>query len=127
MTIKLPWPHPDLSPNARVHRMEKARRAKHARETAGWLCKGAKVQKSTASALRVTITFHPPDKRHRDTDNMLASCKAALDGVSDALGIYDSKWTLTLQRGEPVPDGCVLFDYQDAPEMVLIPFRGQIS
>ncbi len=38
------------------------------------------------------ITFYPPDKRHRDADNMVASIKSALDGIADALGVNDRRF-----------------------------------
>ena len=40
--------------------------------------------------VHVRVTFHPPDMRARDLDNMFASIKGGLDGLADALGIDDS-------------------------------------
>jgi len=57
--------------------------------------------------IAVRLTFHPPDRRARDTDNMLAMCKAYLDGVSDAYGVNDSRFVLTLERGPVIKGGCV--------------------
>ena len=58
--------------------------------------------------LDLDITFHPPDNRRRDLDNMLASIKSGLDGISDALGVDDSTWTLTIRRGETCkPEGYI--------------------
>lgn len=57
--------------------------------------------------LHLAIEFCPPDNRRRDLDNMLASCKACLDGLSDALGVDDSQWTLTLLRGPKAKGGAV--------------------
>lgn len=49
----------------------------------------------------VSLTFIPKDNRRRDLDNLIASCKSLLDGISDAMGIDDSKFELTAKMGEP--------------------------
>lgn len=38
----------------------------------------------------VRIIFHAPDRRKRDLDNLLSSCKAYLDGIALAYGINDT-------------------------------------
>ncbi len=43
---------------------------------------------------------------------MLASLKSALDGVSDAIGIDDSEFELTLVKGHPFPGGSVTIEFQ---------------
>ena len=53
------------------------------------------------------ITFHPPTRGARDLDNMLAAIKSGLDGISDAIGIDDSRWSMTIQRGDIVKGGAV--------------------
>jgi crossover junction endodeoxyribonuclease RusA len=53
----------------------------------------------------VDITFHPPDKRKRDLDNCLASFKAGLDGIADALGVNDCQFKLSLEMGSPIKGG----------------------
>lgn len=58
--------------------------------------------------IHLTITFHPPDRRRRDLDNMLASAKALLDGFANACQVDDHRFELTLRRGEPVKLGEVL-------------------
>jgi crossover junction endodeoxyribonuclease RusA len=45
----------------------------------------------------VGLVFVPPDKRHRDADNMLAAMKAGLDGLADVLGVDDSRWRLAFE------------------------------
>jgi crossover junction endodeoxyribonuclease RusA len=42
-----------------------------------------------AEKIRLKITFYPPDKRHRDADNMVAAIKSGLDGLADALRVND--------------------------------------
>lgn len=41
--------------------------------------------------VHLRVTFVASDNRHRDLDNLLASIKPQLDGISKALGI-DDKW-----------------------------------
>ena len=67
----------------------------------------------------------PPDKRRRDMDNMLASIKAALDGVSAVIGVDDSKWRLSMHVAPPVKDGRVRVIVR--PALVSIPLVGAIN
>jgi crossover junction endodeoxyribonuclease RusA len=62
----------------------------------------------------MTITFHPPDKRHRDRDNMIASCKALMDGLSDALGVDDRHFIPTYEVCNTITGGAVIvsLDYR---------------
>lgn len=105
--VALPWPPKGLSPNDRRHRMAVAKLRKKYRADCAWSTIAAGVRSIRAAGLRVHITFHPPDARARDVDNMLASIKAGLDGVSDVIGIDDSRWTLVIARGAPAPRGRV--------------------
>lgn len=114
--ISLPWPPKGLSPNDRRHRMAVAGKRRQYRADCAWSTIAAGVRRIEASALRVRITFCPPDARARDLDNMLASIKSGLDGVADVIGIDDSRWTLVLARGEPERPGRV--------DLVLEPLSG---
>ena len=128
MTFDFPWPHRELSPNARVDRWTKAKRVKAYRTGVAWEAKAAGVQKLDAPAAHLRITFCPPDARRRDLDNMLASIKPALDGLSDVLGVDDSRWSLTIERGPVVARGRVRIAISLAQaEAVQIPLAGQIS
>ena len=103
MIVLLPWPPKALSPNARVHFRRKAAAAKMYRNLAHW----ATVALGAKAGTAVSIKFSPPDNRTRDLDNMLASIKSGLDGIASAIGVDDSKWALTICRGEPVKGGLV--------------------
>ena len=128
MTFDFPWPHRELSPNARVDRWTKAKRVKAYRTGVAWEAKAAGVKKLDAPAAHIRITFCPPDARRRDLDNMLASIKPALDGLSDVLGMDDSRWSLAIQRGPIVASGRVRITISTAQaEAVLIPIVGKIS
>jgi crossover junction endodeoxyribonuclease RusA len=93
-----------LNPNARPHWRAKAACAKVYRTQAWYLTKAAHIE---SNALTVGIVFRPPDKRRRDLDNCLASFKAALDGIADALGVNDNQFKLTVQMGQPIKGGIV--------------------
>ena len=100
MKITLSYPDKVLSPNARAHWAATARAKKKAREAASWAtisAAGSKANLAPYAAherLAVAIAFYPPDNRRRDMDNALASLKAALDGISDALGLDDSRFDI---------------------------------
>ena len=108
--ISLPWPDRAMSPNSRAHWSRKAKAVKAARALAGSV---ARIERNMWAvdlpdgAIPVRLTFNPPDNRHRDTDNMLSMCKAYLDGIADAYGVNDNRFTLTLERGPVVKGGCV--------------------
>lgn len=90
----LPWPPRTVHPNARGHWSPKARATKRMRQDAAWAAKQAKISVGDGPA-HVSLTFYPPDKRRRDLDGMISSCKAYLDGLADALGVDDSRFTLS--------------------------------
>jgi crossover junction endodeoxyribonuclease RusA len=108
LTITLPWPYPTLSPNARAHWRRIAEVKKIARRDAYFAAKAARCQTIQAEFITARITFFPPDRRARDMDNMVASLKASIDGVAEAIGIDDSKWNLQLAPiSDPVKLGRV--------------------
>ena len=110
MNVRLPWPDRRLSPNARVHRMERARFAREAKEdaiiaTCGQLSVQQRRDLRDRETVHLAITFRPPDARKRDLDNMLASAKAALDGFAHACQVDDYRFSLSLTRGAPIKGG----------------------
>ena len=109
MRITLPWPSKVLSPNARVHWRTKANAAATFRELAYYTASMApadqRMHLREAKALKLTLTFLPPDKRRRDLDNLGASLKAALDGICHACKIDDSLIRETTHAWGPVIDG----------------------
>lgn len=79
-SIALRWPPAALSPNARAHYMTKHRATRGYRETARYLGDGQKrLQNPFCAVLPLVAT-----RRRRDLDNVLASLKSALDGLTDA-------------------------------------------
>lgn len=105
--VDLPWPHPSLSPNAHVGWRTKHRHRHSYRHTCSWSCVDQKIRKIEAESIKATIIFSPPDARRRDVDNMLASIKAAIDAVAEAIGVDDSKWSIEPCRGIPTKGGKV--------------------
>ena len=95
ITITLPWPHKGLSPNARKHWRAKASLVKEARLEGALIVKNKSLSAGAdyQGKLQATLLFSPPDNAYRDLDNMVASMKAYIDGVCDALAINDRQIT----------------------------------
>lgn len=110
--LELPWPDRRLSPNARGHWAitANAKKRYRARCAAIAIKAGVGGLVEPGRALDVHLTFLPPDRRARDWDNLLASMKSGLDGLSDALGVDDSRWRLSFEVDSDtvVPNGCVM-------------------
>lgn len=116
MRIELPWPDSSLAPNrkngrhwgavhsAKVKRLADARYLTlYAMRSTGYV--------PPAGALALSLTFCPPDRRRRDLDNLLASLKADLDGVAQAMGVDDQLLEpIMLRRGEAVKFGRVVLE-----------------
>jgi crossover junction endodeoxyribonuclease RusA len=116
LRLALSWPAPGLSPNARLHWAKKAKLTKAARKDA-WVTALAVRRRLPAlgdGAINLDVEFCPPDHRRRDRDNLIASMKAANDGIADALGVDDSKFITTYSIGEPVKGGAVLVTVRSA-------------
>ena len=115
MIVTLPWPDKRLSPNARLHWRPKSEAVKQARWDASYAVLEAaggslsEVRRSLADQTRIplTIRFYAPDRRHRDEDNVIASCKASMDGLADALGVNDRRFRAFYEFAEPQAPGRV--------------------
>lgn len=94
LEVMLPWPKKEQSPNFRGHWMIKSRANKAARSMAAILAIGQGVCMPNDKKLVVGLLFNPPDKRHRDWDNLVASMKAGLDGIADGLRVNDRNFRL---------------------------------
>lgn len=116
ISVSLPWPSKDLSPNARLHWARKAKAVKQARAGAHYLVLEARgTAQRAGDAAKLSMTFCPPDKRRRDRDNLIASMKAATDGIADALRIDDSRFEVSYRIGDPVKGGAVLVTIEEHP------------
>lgn len=113
MIVTLPWPDRRLSPNARLHWRPKAAITAKARadahflalEAAGYSLGTIRADLGGEGRIPLTVTFYPPDKRHRDDDGMIASFKAARDGIADALGVNDRRFAPHYHFAEPQKPG----------------------
>ena len=94
MTVKnliLPWPAHELSPNARVHFQVKAQYAKNARFEGRLIALSEKFKLPASVPLQMTVVIRPPTRRHYDMDNILASCKPAIDGIMSVTDADDKQ------------------------------------
>lgn len=110
--LRLPYPHPNLSPNARLHWAAKSKATKAARQYACAMAKQAPRPATIAGQVHLTITYCPPDSRRRDRDNAEAAGKAARDGLADAWGIDDQYFVITSRWGEPRPGGAMVVSFE---------------
>lgn len=111
--IQLPWPSRSLSPNARAHWRRVAEIKKLAKRDAFYATRSIRREAIEADRLTAKVTFSPPDRRSRDLDNMIASMKAAFDGIAQAVGVDDSKWHLRIAPvADPVKGGKVLVELE---------------
>lgn len=109
--VQLPWPDQKLSPNAAVSRIAKAKvyagHKRYAALSARKQLKGFKVRipEGKERLVGITLIVAPPSHRRMDEDNMLARCKAYIDGIAGALGIDDCRFHYREQEWLPVTEG----------------------
>ncbi len=115
LTVELPWPDRRLHPNARVHWAEKASVTKRARLESKCLARHVIKAPINAQEVLVTAIFHPPDRKKRDRDGLLASLKAAFDGISEVIGVDDSRWEYATKLGEVRRPACVILQIETIP------------
>ena len=97
VTLELPWPPRELSPNVRVDRYTKNKKFQSYKLQAYALTLKATGNKparpaemtSVRPTVNVQYCLTPPDRRARDEDNFFASMKAAQDGIALALKVND--------------------------------------
>jgi crossover junction endodeoxyribonuclease RusA len=116
MRIELPWPPSALLPNAASPGAwrRKQTAAKSFRADCAIMCRAQGLSKTHLEKAHLTIRFCPPDRRRRDLDNMLASFKQGVDAVSEAIGLDDYHFGMTIMRGEPVKGGSVIVEVSEA-------------
>ena len=108
--IVLDWPASVLFPNKKAHWAVNKRSRDLQREAAFFTAKQAGWSKPVTPVHRVhlCLTFCAPSKRRFDLDGALSAMKGAIDGLSACLGVDDSLFTYTLQRGEKTQNGAVI-------------------
>lgn len=117
LTVELPFPPAELSPNKRLHWRSKADAVKAYRHECYWpvlseMRKHAMWNERWPydGEIPISVTFFPPDNRRRDRDNMLASFKAGFDGIADALGVDDNRFIPTHRVGKIIKGGKVIVE-----------------
>lgn len=73
---------PPLTANQRLHWREKAKRTVLVRGSINLLARNAKI--GPATRLTVQLHYAPGDNRRRDSPNLCATSKPAIDGLIDA-------------------------------------------
>lgn len=109
MSLLLPWPPKELSPNARVHWSKRAKAAKKYRRDCYLLAKAAGLQMPDGKVL-FSMTFYPPDSRRRDDDNLVAAFKSGRDGIAEAIGADDYRFSVYIDIGPKIRGGKVEVD-----------------
>lgn len=106
MKLDLPFPPSILNPNARPHWRAHAKAKKKYRQDCHWLSLQIKPEFHEGK-IYLEITFHPPDKRKRDKDNLIAAFKAGQDGMADAWQVDDYLFSASYHIGDVVKHGSV--------------------
>lgn len=110
MRVEFPWPPKELSPNSTAKLRCKLRAKKSYRQLCWGLTLEAKFKAPEARPLPLIITFHPPDRRIRDDDNMIGSFKRGRDGFAKAIGVDDHHFQPDYRFADPVPGGKVVVE-----------------
>ncbi|NQY62090.1 hypothetical protein [Cognatishimia sp.] len=86
--LTLPWPPRALNGHAKGHWRPKATATAKYRAVAHQWANVKRVPKIPDAVLE--FKFYPPDRRHRDIQNMPGMMKAGIDGIADAMGCDDN-------------------------------------
>jgi crossover junction endodeoxyribonuclease RusA len=111
--ITLPWPLKELSPNARCHWTTKARAVKRYRADCHNITLAEGIRKIKADRVDVNIIITVPNAKW-NRDNAIASFKAGQDGVADAIGIPDERWSVTYAFLPPESPGKIELTIREA-------------
>lgn len=85
--IELPWQKPMLSPNLRMHEMQRAKLTAEVRTDTAWIAKAARLRPNPPVA--ITLHYRPAHDGRRDRVNLTLDHKAQVDGLVDAGVIPD--------------------------------------
>jgi len=115
------WPPQALSPNARPHWSARRKAAQTAMNEAFWEAYrvGAKEwakELPPGARFNITIRAEPDVERGRDKDNLVAQCKASLDGLAAVLGVNDTAFEApTIEWGDRHRGGRLIFEIEAKP------------
>lgn len=99
--IDLPYLRPPLSANQRVHWAVRAKATNDVRQRTAWLIRAARVPR--LGRVEIQLGYTPPDRRRRDTDNLVPTLKPVADAVVDA-GVVPDDTPDWVTKPEPVID-----------------------
>jgi crossover junction endodeoxyribonuclease RusA len=118
MTIVLPWPDAELSPNGRSHWGKKSSAVSLARHEAYVMALEQREHIGIGEPLTVLLQFTPPDKRRYDLDGLISRCKPYLDGICQALTINDYQFCeiRAVRQADIVPGGRVVITIAEVKE-----------
>ena len=110
LSLTLPWPPKELTPNfkRRNHWSRYAKPTKRYRTTCWALAREARIDLTGMDAVPLSITFHPPDRRKRDDDGCIGAFKAGRDGIAEAFGVDDNAFRPSYHMAEPVKGGAII-------------------
>lgn len=94
ITVTLPLPPNELKPNARPHHMAKANKVKKYRLTAQLQALHAGGSGRFWTTASIKIDYYHRTAAFMDRDNIIATMKAAIDGLTDA-GVLDDDRDVT--------------------------------
>jgi crossover junction endodeoxyribonuclease RusA len=103
-TVELSFPDPALMQNRSTGRHwtythgEKTAQRQEAYLLTRQAMTAAGFYADAGAAYRIEMEFIPSDKRRRDVSNLHAACKAALDGIAEAMGVDDFQFKDHHQR-----------------------------
>jgi hypothetical protein len=111
LTIELPWPSADLTPNGGVKKWDKIRATKAAKAYGLYMTKSLLgplviTKGSFVGQISVQYTFHPAVERGRDDDNFTSRMKPYRDGIALALGVNDKHFKTLTPIFAPAVKGC---------------------
>lgn len=107
ITITLPWPARELSPNfhggwrAKWQAQQAANHDGQIAALKSW--EGKERPDFGDGPISIKAKFYPPDQRRRDHDNAFASMKHYYDGIARALGVDDNRFRPTYEWGVVSP------------------------
>ena len=109
------FPPRDASPNARVHYMKLHSVKKEQGELMTGLILVQGIPDKPMEKAHLTITFESKDKRKRDLDNLLASCKAYIDALVPDVIVDDNaeRLSLSLFYKSKMPETRIIFELQE--------------
>ena len=109
------FPPREASPNARVHYMKLHSVKKAQGELMTGLILAQGIPNKPMEKAHLTITFESKDKRRRDLDNLLSSCKAYIDALVPDVIVDDNaeRLGITLYYKSKTKETRIIFELEE--------------